>query len=203
VSSDDTVKLRRRRRRALVTAALGTVIVVAAVSFAVTKALSSPANPGDVVTPPASSTVRIGASAPAGFSLSPLGGGAAVRLARLLRGRPGVINFFASWCTACQAELSTFAAAAASYRSAVTFVGIDTNDTDGALALALARRGGVRYPLLSDSSSGQVATIYGINGLPATFFVDRGGHVREEIEGRATAAQLQSALDPMLAHSTS
>jgi cytochrome c biogenesis protein CcmG/thiol:disulfide interchange protein DsbE len=196
--SDTPPSARDRRRFAAVVATIATAFVLAGVSFAVTEAVKAGPSTSDISTPPASSTLKLGSAAPLGFRLHSLDNRGTVSLAAVLDGRPGVINFFASWCTACQAELSSFAALSSSDRADVAFIGIDTNDPSPSVALRLADAAAVHYPLTADPKGDEVATAYGINGLPVTFIVDRDGRVRDEIEGRASESVLRAALRPLL-----
>jgi cytochrome c biogenesis protein CcmG/thiol:disulfide interchange protein DsbE len=109
-----------------------------------------------------------------------------------------VINFFASWCPACQSELAAFGTTASHFGHSVAFVGIDTNDSAPGLAATLARRAGVAYPLLRDIGSGTVATAFGINHLPTTFIVGADGRIRAELPGAATKAELERILAPLV-----
>jgi thiol-disulfide isomerase/thioredoxin len=65
---------------------------------------------------------------PAGFTLPALNGTGLVRLADY-RGEPAVVNFFASWCTQCQAELPGFKQEADALKGKVTFIGVDSLET--------------------------------------------------------------------------
>jgi thiol-disulfide isomerase/thioredoxin len=65
---------------------------------------------------------------PAAFTLPALNGNGQVRLAHY-RGKPVVVNFFASWCTACQAELPGFKQEADALKGKVTFLGVDSLET--------------------------------------------------------------------------
>ncbi len=121
-----------------------------------------------------SSFVAGGGRAP-GFSLSNLEEPTDhVSLAKY-RGRPVVLNFWASWCVPCRKEMPLLEATYHRDSAGVVFVGIDTNDTRSA-ALAFARETGVSYPLASDPG-GTAATNYGLFGLPTTVFIDRTGHI--------------------------
>ncbi|MBO0714978.1 MAG: TlpA family protein disulfide reductase, partial [Acidimicrobiales bacterium] len=62
-----------------------------------------------------------------------------------LRGRPVVVNFFASWCQPCLAELPRFARAWERVGSKVAFVGVDVNDSS-VHARALVRADHVGFP---------------------------------------------------------
>jgi cytochrome c biogenesis protein CcmG/thiol:disulfide interchange protein DsbE len=109
-----------------------------------------------------------------------------------------VINFWASWCTDCQAELSAFATASRRLAGKVTFIGIDTSETDTVAALALEHRAGVTYP--TGVAAGEtVADKYLVGALPETFFIDRSGRVRSFVPGRETLAGLLREAHGLLA----
>ena len=65
---------------------------------------------------------------PAAFSLPRLNGTGWVRLAHY-RGKPVVVNFFASWCTQCQAELPGFTREASALKGKVVFIGVHSLET--------------------------------------------------------------------------
>lgn len=104
-----------------------------------------------------------------------------------LRGKAVVVNFWASWCVPCKEEAPVLEAAWRKYRSqGLVLVGIDFDDfrTD---ARRFAKENGITYPLVYDRT-GDVAELYGLKGVPETFFVDRRGRlVGEPIVGAITA----------------
>jgi cytochrome c biogenesis protein CcmG/thiol:disulfide interchange protein DsbE len=111
------------------------------------------------------------------------------------RGKPLVVNFWASWCYPCQTEMPLLEGAFRSERGAVQFLGIDTNDVRSA-ALGFLERVHVTYPslVLSDPAS-PVAASYGLVGLPITFFISPEGTVMGRHIGQMNAATLQAALE--------
>lgn len=144
---------------------------------------------------PGGSGTGLGQQAP-GFSLPVLDAGSsgtpgALDL-RSLRGRPVVVNFWASTCQDCRTELSAFAAVAASDPK-IAFVGVDVGDPSTSAALSLARAAGVHYPLVSDAG-GQVAATYRVTGLPTSVYIDPTGVVSVVHPGALTAEQLRYTL---------
>jgi cytochrome c biogenesis protein CcmG/thiol:disulfide interchange protein DsbE len=110
------------------------------------------------------------------------------------RGKPLVVNFWASWCYPCQTEMPLLESAFRSERGRVEFLGIDTNDSRGA-ALRFLKRVHVTYPslVLSERAS-PVVTLYGLIGLPITFFVSPQGTLMGRHIGPMNAATLKAAL---------
>jgi cytochrome c biogenesis protein CcmG/thiol:disulfide interchange protein DsbE len=116
---------------------------------------------------------KLGAAAPA-FSAKRLDTGGELALASL-RGRPVVLNFFASWCEPCKAEAKVLVDAARTYRGRVLFVGVDYHDvtSDGRRFL---RAHGITYPTVQDGS-GMVGDKYGLTAVPETYFIDAKGRL--------------------------
>jgi cytochrome c biogenesis protein CcmG/thiol:disulfide interchange protein DsbE len=136
--------------------------------------------------------IGTGRRAPA-FRLPRLGGGPPVSLAAE-RGHPVVVNFFASWCPECRAELQAFATASERART-VRFIGVDTNDPTPSKAGQLLRAAGARYPVGVDSSASTASSSYGIVALPATVFVYPDGRVAGQVYGAQTVSTLRSWTD--------
>jgi|SRR5215210_4991236 len=99
------------------------------------------------------------------------------------RGRPMVINFWASWCDPCEEEAPLLESAWKRYRSrGLVVLGIDANDLKGA-ARSFARKNRMSYPIGHDGS-GETLTDYGVAAFPETFFVARSGKlVCERLQG--------------------
>jgi cytochrome c biogenesis protein CcmG/thiol:disulfide interchange protein DsbE len=132
-------------------------------------------------------TLPLGTPAPA-FSLAGLGGGPPVTLAAT-RGTPTVVNFFASWCPDCRAELAAFGALADRTAGRVDVIGVDSNDNDGAAARALLSEAKATYPVGLDPDA-RVATSYRLSALPVTYFLDGQGRVVHVAFGTQSPASL-------------
>ncbi len=109
-----------------------------------------------------------------------------------LRGRPLVINFWASWCVPCRTEMPLLEKAFRAEHGRVQFLGIDSNDTPGA-ARAFLKQIGVTYPAVSDGG-GSVAIRYGLFGLPTTVFISASGAIVGRSIGELHPNSLPTAL---------
>ena len=118
---------------------------------------------------------KIGGPAPT-FSLQRLNGPGTLSLASL-RGRPVVLNFWASWCAPCKREAPALERFWRQYRpQGVVFVGIDANDA-ASDARRFLRAHGVTYPTVRDPHGLVAANSYDVANMPMTFFVDRRGRL--------------------------
>ena len=109
-----------------------------------------------------------------------------------LRGRPVVVNFWASWCVPCRREMPVLEGAFRRFGAQVAFIGVNTNDSRSA-ALAFIRQTGVSYASAFDPN-GTTATSYGLYGLPSTFFIDARGQIVERSLGGVTAGSLRAGI---------
>jgi len=131
------------------------------------------------------------------FSLPSLGPGPRVTVPIVGAGAhdPVVVTFFASWCGPCQAELPSVAKVVRQARAAgdkVSFIGVDGNDAASS-GLAFARRSGVDFPVGRDALSA-VAPTFGIQGYPATVFIDAHGNVASTVRGPIKVATLEAGI---------
>ncbi len=109
------------------------------------------------------------------------------------KGKPVVLNFWASWCGPCQDEAPFLRSAWQNVQSkGVVFVGVDNNDTvtDGNIFL---HKYAIPYPNVIDAN-GAAAVNYGVTGNPETFFINRQGIVVAWVAGPLTPATFQSDL---------
>jgi cytochrome c biogenesis protein CcmG/thiol:disulfide interchange protein DsbE len=108
-----------------------------------------------------------------GFRLARLDRPGKLSLASL-RGRPVVLNFWASWCAPCREEAPLLDSVWRRYRErGLVVLGIDFSDVRRD-ARRFARENGMSYPLVYDGH-GATLTDYGVVAAPETFFVARNG----------------------------
>jgi cytochrome c biogenesis protein CcmG/thiol:disulfide interchange protein DsbE len=174
----------RGRRRGIVVA--GIVIAVAAgVMWAAMKVMGGVGLPQD----------PSGLRAPA-FEMPLLGGGGSQSLAAL-RGKPVVLNFWASWCGPCKQEAPVLAAAERKWGpKGVVFLGVDSEDATEA-ALAFEARYGIGYDSVFDPQ-GRVELTYGVLGFPETFFIRPNGTIVTKYVGPLDEATLEAYVSSMV-----
>ena len=107
-------------------------------------------------------------------------------------GTPVVLNFWASWCPPCVAEMPDFEAVHQDVGDRVTFIGVNFQD-DPDLAAALAVETGVSYLLVRDPQGVIFGEFDGL-GMPTTVFIDAAGSVREVITGQMSQGQLRAKI---------
>ena len=138
----------------------------------------------------------LGKPAP-GFSLPDLRSpGRTISLAGL-RGRPVVVNFWASWCDPCRAEAPELVEVWEAHREDVTFLGINILDGRDE-ALDFLKEYGVGYQTARDAS-GRVAKQYGVTGIPETVFIDGRGNVVGKFIGSFAPGQLEPLVSSLVA----
>jgi thiol-disulfide isomerase/thioredoxin len=120
-----------------------------------------------------------GSTDPARFDLPRIRGDSRVKLADY-RGKPLVVNFFASWCTACDFELPGFSTVSKELRGQVQFVGVDSLDTGD--PMFMPRRHDITWwPLARDINGAEHSGLHdalgGGNNMPLTAFYDAHGNV--------------------------
>jgi peroxiredoxin len=115
------------------------------------------------------------------FSLPPLNGKGKVAFSDF-KGKPVVLNFWASWCAPCRREMPFFENTWKEYKDkGVVFIGIDVMDEEG-VAEKFVQAFDITYMILHDSS-GEVSNAYGVVALPATFFIDKDGKISKKNYG--------------------
>lgn len=113
-----------------------------------------------------------------------------------LRGKPVLLNFWASWCGPCKEEAPLLEDAYARYGDDVEFVGIDIRDARDD-AIAFVETYGVSYPQVRDEAL-RIYTDYGLTGQPESFFVDQNGVVVQHVKGRLDESVLYQYLDVLV-----
>ena len=130
----------------------------------------------------------VGRPAPA-FALKAVGSGETLDLTRF-RGKPVVLNFWATWCRPCWDEHPVLTANAQMIGDRVQFLGVVFQDEESKIRNFLQQRGWA-YPTLVDQA-GKTAIAYGVGGVPETFFLDKNGVIVAKFTGPLSSEELQA-----------
>lgn len=111
-------------------------------------------------------------------------------------GRPLVVNFFASWCGPCRAEMPEFQEVFEEVGTEVGFLGISRDDIPGP-SLALIDETGVQYPIGWDEQ-GELFPDLGLFAMPSTLFVNADGVIVEQWGGILSGSDLREMIEENL-----
>ena len=115
----------------------------------------------------------------------------------LAKGKPVIVNFWASWCAPCRIEHPTLEALAASGQ--VALYGVDYKDEPQAARGFLTELGNPFGKKINMDREGRVSIDWGVTGVPETFVVDGEGVIRAHYAGPLTEDVLQRVIMPAVA----
>ncbi|MHB1375965.1 MAG: peroxiredoxin family protein [Candidatus Humimicrobiaceae bacterium] len=108
-----------------------------------------------------------------------------------------VLNFWATWCPPCKAEIPDFIEVYNSYKDkGVSFIGVSLDEDFNTLVKFVADYK-INYTILHDASSA-VSNYWGIDAIPATFFLDEKGNVLDSVVGQMPKENLISTIEDLL-----
>jgi cytochrome c biogenesis protein CcmG/thiol:disulfide interchange protein DsbE len=117
------------------------------------------------------------------------------------KGKVVLLNFWATWCGPCKAEIPGFVELQAKYRDQLTVVGYSVDD-DAPKARAFAQEYKMNYPILLGEGREDVQDAFGpIWGIPASFLISKDGRVCKKHLGIAPKSVFEKEITALLATS--
>lgn len=197
-SSEPTDRPRRRRGWLIILAGVLTVGVVAGVLVAL---LGNGSKSGGTTRPAEvrGAGAAVGSPAP-DFRLPALNGQGDVSLADF-RGRPVIVNFWASWCNPCRKEFPLLKQALRDHsKQRLAVVGVTYQDIPSD-SRTFANRQRATWPQGVDDG-GVLASAYGVRAIPQSFFVRPDGTIAARVFGVTTQSALADPLAKLLGNAS-
>lgn len=114
-----------------------------------------------------------------------------------VKGKPILVNFFASWCLPCREEMPAIEKMAQEYRpKGVVFLGVAVDDTEAKMREFVTRYQ-VTFPVGLDNGAA-IQRSFGLYGIPTTYFIDKHGTINYFHAGAVTEELLRHELDKLL-----
>jgi len=112
------------------------------------------------------------------------------------RGTPVVLNFWATWCPPCRAEIPHFQNASQKYNGQVAILGVNDGETPNTVR-EFVRDYAMTYPVMLDTESA-VSINYRVSALPTTIFINAEGVITELFPGIINGAVLEDRIEGLL-----
>src|SRR5688572_24589485 len=138
----------------------------------------------------------VGRDAPLHFTLKDMNGGD-VQLASY-KGKVIILNFWATWCGPCKAEIPDLVKLQAQYPDDLAVLGFSVDDTPEKMK-PYATEYNINYPLLVGDGREDVQDAYGpLWGIPVSVIIDREGKIAKRHSGIASREQFEREIKPLL-----
>lgn len=195
-NSDNTTAATNSRSRKGLVIALIALIAVIALAAATYNILAPGVTPEMTTTAPADDSEK----AP-DFTMSSIDG---EELALSdLRGKPVVLNFWASTCGPCQMEMPEFQSAYERYGDQINFVMLNVTGFNGETrerALRFIEQSGYTFPIYFEENE-SASMLYGITSIPRTYFITDSGDLEVYASGAIDGSTLAQGMDMILSES--
>lgn len=112
-----------------------------------------------------------------------------------MKGKPWILNVWASWCVACREEHPVLVELGK--LQVAPIIGLDYKDKRDDAMVMLARQGNP-YLLSAFDANGRVGIDYGVYGVPETYVIDKAGVIRFKHIGPITMELLRKKIIPLL-----
>jgi peroxiredoxin len=111
------------------------------------------------------------------------------------RGKPVLLNFWATWCPPCRAEIPALEQASRQLEGRAVILGVDVQESPGTVQ-AFMEEAGITYAVVIDPDA-VVAHTYRIRAYPTTYFIDPRGVIVELYNGPMTEPLIFMRLDDL------
>jgi thiol-disulfide isomerase/thioredoxin len=140
--------------------------------------------------------ILVGKVAPLNYTLKDMNG-ADVQLASF-KGKVIVLNFWATWCGPCKAEIPSLVELQHQYGDDLVVLGFSVDDTPDKMK-PYAAEYKINYPLLVGNGREDVQNAYGpLWGIPVSVIIDREGKIAKKHSGIASKEQFEREIKPLL-----
>ncbi len=112
------------------------------------------------------------------------------------RGKPVILNFWATWCGPCRVEIPALEAAWQNHQGEAVFLGVDVQE-DPLQVADFAQQLGMTYPVLLDETA-ETAQLYRVRAFPTTVFIDGQGVVIDIYTGPLNEPLLATRVQQLL-----
>jgi len=114
-------------------------------------------------------------------------------------GKPVVVNFWASWCGPCKSEMPDFEEKFGEYGDEIVFMMVNMTNGQETVktAKAFVEEAGYTFPVYFDTRQ-SAAIAYGVNSIPATYFIDEEGQLIAYGLGALSGDIIQRGIDMLL-----
>lgn len=113
-----------------------------------------------------------------------------------LKGTPVILNFWATWCPPCRAEIPALEAAWRSFDGAGIILGVDVQESPDAVT-AFMQNLDMTYPVVLDPDT-RIARLYQVRAYPTTYFIDSRGVIVDIYTGPLNEPLLQTRLTELI-----
>lgn len=113
-----------------------------------------------------------------------------------LRGQTVFVNFWATWCGPCMEEMPEMNKIYPDYKDKIVFLAVSIDDAKADYE-AYAAKSGYNYPLYFGSKN-DIVTAYGLQGIPASYIIDKHGTITKSHIGGMKEQDLRAFLDSAL-----
>ena len=104
-----------------------------------------------------------------------------------LRGKVVIVNFWATWCPPCRAEIPDLVALQSKYKDQLQIIGVSQDEAPPSTVAQFAAEHGMNYPVVMDTP--EIERLFtNIHALPTSFIIDRDGRIAQRHVGMLNAS---------------